>query len=134
VQFHEKYFDVLQNMEFAVIQVYNSCSGLRDSDVMTAYEALMDHYKAEKIGREPRDYRLSERSELVFNSVRDMCEWRLGRESPFSFEGEEEAPPGQPKTVDEILECLKKLRKSAEKWSRRGGVDGYLRFVSQFVK
>jgi hypothetical protein len=30
--------------------------------------------------------------------------------------------------------CLRRLRKSVERWNRTGGQRGYLEFVSQFVE
>ena len=134
MHFHEKYLDVLQNMEFAVVQAYRENPALRDSEVISAYEAVVDYYRAEAVGRQPRNFNLSEPSELVFEKVIAMCEWRLGREPSISMDTGEDISPDRPQAIDEIVRCLKKLSGSAEKWNRRGGVDGYLRFISRFVK
>jgi len=42
--------------------------------------------------------------------------------------------PIDEKTVDEILGCLRKIRKSVDRWNKRGGQQGYLQFVSNFIK
>ena len=36
-------------------------------------------------------------------------------------------------TAQEILACLRKIRKSVERWNKRGGQQGYLHFVREFV-
>ena len=36
-------------------------------------------------------------------------------------------------SLDEIVACLKRVRKSINRWTRTGGRQGYLTFVSQFV-
>jgi hypothetical protein len=38
-----------------------------------------------------------------------------------------------PKTVEEMIACLKFIRRSIERWNKRGGQRGYLDFVSQYV-
>jgi len=36
-------------------------------------------------------------------------------------------------SLDEIIQCLKRILKSVEKWNKHEGIQGYLRFVSQYV-
>lgn len=74
MQFHEKYIDVLQNIEFGIVQIYREHSDLLDYDVMHALEALIDYYVAQKIDRNPRYFPLSDRAVLVFDSVKNVCE------------------------------------------------------------
>ena len=38
----------------------------------------------------------------------------------------------EPITLDEIIACLKRVRKSINRWHRRGGHQGYLTFVDQY--
>jgi hypothetical protein len=40
----------------------------------------------------------------------------------------------EPKTVDEIIACLKRIRRSIQFWQKKGGRQGYLTFISEFVK
>ena len=40
---------------------------------------------------------------------------------------------GEPVTRDEIIACLKRVRKSIHLWTREGGRQGYLTFVSRFI-
>jgi len=129
----DEYFDVLQNIEFAIVIAYRLCPEMTDYDVMHMLEALIDGYKGEKIGRPPRDLRLSEFEQELLETVRSVCEWRLGR-APFPGESEnpEEEEP-EPKTVDEILLCLKRILRSVKRWNKYEGRQGYLDFVSDFL-
>ena len=36
--------------------------------------------------------------------------------------------------VSELVGCLRKIQKSIPRWSGQGGRQGYLKFVSQYVK
>ena len=129
-----QYKDVLQNIEFGIILIYKDHPALSDYEVMRALEALIDSYVAEKIGRNPRKLPSSDVEHLLYNSVRRMCEWRLGRSLLGDDLLKEKSLPLQPKTVDEILLCLKRILKSVNKWNRHRGTQGYLQFVSKFVK
>ena len=127
----DTHLDVLQNIEFAIVNVYHKQSDLRDLDVMRALDALIDVYRAEARGHTPNDISLPEPESTVFQRVKDMCEFRLGRQAVATrvqvpFEGD--------KTASDILACLRKIRRSTERWNKRGGSQGYLQFVSEFVQ
>lgn len=128
--FDEKYLDVLQNLEFAIVSVYRANNELLDHDVQSAIEALIDFYKAEEMGRQPRDFKLSEESIEVYESVKEMCEFRLGRVKKDLTEMEIELKPLQMK---ELSECLKTIKNSIIKWTKSGGRQGYLDFIKQFI-
>jgi hypothetical protein len=127
----EEYLDVLQNIEFAIVSVYRERNDLRDYEVMRALDALIDFYRAEARGHIPKEFHLPEKETLVFQRVQDMCEFRLGRENLGS---NVQAISIEKKTADEILACLRKIRKSVDRWNKQGGKQGYLQFVSEFVK
>ena len=127
----EEYLDVLQNIEFAIVSVYRERNDLRDYGVMRALDALIDFYRAEARGHIPKEFHLPEKETLVFQRVQDMCEFRLGRENLGS---NVQAISIEKKTADEILACLRKIRKSVDRWNKQGGKQGYLQFVSEFVK
>jgi hypothetical protein len=126
----DAHLDVLQNLEFAIVSVYRKQSALRDVEVMRALDALIDVYRAEARGHTPKDINLPEPERTVFQRTKEMCALRLGRQEAVTrvhvpFEGE--------KTVQDILACLRKIRKSVERWNKRGGQQGYLHFVREFV-
>jgi hypothetical protein len=133
-KFEEKYLDVLQNIEFGIVNVYRQHHELTNWDAMDAVEALIRHYTAEARNRTPPTVSLSELSQLVFDSVKAMCEWRLGRDELLDQDDRPVGPDMEPKTVDEIIACLKRIRRSIRFWEKKGGRQGYLNFVSEFVQ
>jgi hypothetical protein len=132
-RFEERYEDILQNIEFGIVQVYHSHPEMTDWEVLTAVEALIRAYNAEAKGRQATPPSLVPLAQEVHGSVKMMCEWRLGRETPFRDEGEPVDIPVESISLDEIVACLKRVRKSINRWTRTGGRQGYLTFVSQFV-
>lgn len=88
MRFEEEYKDVLQNIEFAIVDVYRDHPELTDYDVADAIQALTRQYLAEATKRYPPYTNLSERANLVVQAVKSMCEWRLGRNTFETKEGE----------------------------------------------
>jgi len=80
-RFGEKRLDVLQNIEFGIVEAYRADASLLDIDVKDAIDALTRHYHAVEEQRTPPAMRLGDRAERVFQSVQTICEWRLGRAS-----------------------------------------------------
>ena len=129
----DQYFDVLQNIETAIVAAYEDQPGLLDVEVLDAVDALIRTYAWEKDGRGAPTLRLSDRAQRVFDSSRRMCEWRLGRQSlnPGTV-GREEAKPDE-LTVSDVVLCLQRIRSSVRSWSKQGGRQGYLDYVRQFL-
>lgn len=131
----DQYTDILQNIEFGIVITYRVYPEMSDYDVMRMLEALIDTYVAEKIGRLPRNFSLSDTEKVMMANVRRMCEWRMGRGGlGFPPAKEKDIAPSEPKTADEIIICLKRILKSAKKWNKMGGRQGYLNFIVQYVK
>jgi len=63
-----------------------------------------------------------------------MCEWRLGREELVSQQDQSELINPDPISIDEIIACLQRIRKSIRLWTKQGGRQGYLEFVEPFVR
>jgi hypothetical protein len=129
--FEDQYLDVLQNIEFAIVSVYREQLDLRDSVVLRAIEALIDHYRAESRGQTPKPVKLPETEAQIFARVQEFCALRLGRGG---LGMAAESLPAQDKTIEEIVACLRRIRKSVERWNKRGGQQGYVTFVSQFIR
>jgi len=129
----EKYLDVLQNLEFGIVLVYRADRKLLDFDVLEAVDGLVRIYAAEERGYTPPTLKLSERAQRVFDSVKSMCEWRLGREK---FPGETEQPDGlvsTPIKVADIVWCLRRISKSIRFWTKETGRQGYLTYINHFL-
>jgi hypothetical protein len=133
VPFEQQYEDVLQNIEFAIVGVYRENRELSDWGVETALDGLLRTYQAEVRGRSAPKLRLSELEQQVFDRVRAMCEWRMGREQLTTEDGQPFAKEMTPITLDEAIACLKRVRKSVDHWHKSGGRRGYLDFVSRFI-
>ena len=126
-EFQEKNLDVLQNLESGIIKVYRAEPSLLDIDAKDAVDALVRYYHAEEEQRTPPVVKLGERAQMVFKSVQEICEWRLGR------------APGEPTDPDSALpvsvlvKALREIQKSIPRWSKQGGRQGYLEFVGQYL-
>jgi hypothetical protein len=125
--FERQHQDVLQNIEAAIVEVYRANPALLDYDAEGGLEALVAHYTAELQGRPPRGAPSDANRRRVFESVQEVCEWRLGRAD---LPG---VPPMTPIPMETLVACLKRVRKSVQGWTRRAGRQGYLAFVSQYV-
>ena len=130
----EKYEDVLQNIESGIISVFRKYPDINDYGVMRALDAAIKYYQSEYRGHEPKPVRLAEKDKLIFEQIKAMCEYRLGRNSELMPKENTGKLDIHGLTVEEILTCLRKIRKSVDRWNKRGGRQGYLTFVSQFIK
>jgi hypothetical protein len=126
----EEYQDVLQNIESAIVGVYREQSQLTDYQVDTALEALGRTYLREQTGGAPVLPK-NALAKAVYERVKAMCDWRMGREHLVDEEGQ---PLNmEPLAVEVILACLKRVRKSVNYWNKQSGMTGYLDYVSQFL-
>lgn len=132
MRIEEQHPDVLQNIEFAVVTFYRRHPEMSDYSVMRTYEALINSYSAEALGRTPKPLDISALETELLASTQTMCEWRLGRGSA-ATPGEAMDPPTKIDS-DTLLLCLKRLLKSTKKWNKHGGHQGYLQFISQYVR
>lgn len=123
----EDHLDVLQNIEFAVAEVWKENPALNNYNVMRAYECAFEHYRALSREQQPKASTLTGLDGEVFQKVKEMCDWRLGLSKT---EKPEELPPIP---LEDMLACLRKLRKSVELWTKQGGRQGYLQFIDQFL-
>jgi hypothetical protein len=130
----DQYVDVLQNIELGIVTTFRNNPGMSDPDVMRMLEALIDKYAAEKIGRPPRHFPLSEVEQVLLENVRRMCEWRVGRGTLTDSPEKTRKMAPKPITIDEIILCLKRVLKSGKRWNEEGGRRAYLDFIIQYVK
>ena len=130
--FEDQYLDVLQNIEMAIVSVYREHSDLMDYDVDKVLNLLWTEYRNEKTGRKTPMPLLNPNARLVYDRVREMCEWRLGRTEMI---GRDETVAAKPEaiSVEEIMDCLKRIRKSVAMWTKEGGRQGYLYFIDNNI-
>ncbi|WP_422461719.1 hypothetical protein [Endozoicomonas sp. ALB115] len=138
MEFTEEYEDVLQNLEYPIMNYYYQNPVLEDWDVKRALEAAIEHYRAEFANRPPKTKNLSLFEQQLSSQLITICEWRLGRVSldevtamteEYAYQFKED---DFIKTSEELQKCLKRIIKSVERWNRVGGKQGYLNFTAQF--
>ena len=130
--FEEEYMDILQNIEMAIVSVYRENPDLTDYDVDKVLNLLWTEYRSEKSGKKtPRPF-LNQNAQMVYDRVREMCEWRLGRTNVVVSHEPVQARP-EAISVDEIMDCLKRVRKSVDLWHKEGGRQGYLYFIDNNI-
>ena len=129
----EEFEDVLQNLEFALVQVYRVHEEMTDWQAETAVASLIRTYTAEERGRKPPNLRLKPLEQEAYDNVQAMCELRLGRSQLKDDSGEELGLLGEPIAVSDLVLCLKRIRKSIQLWRKEGGRRGYFEFVEQFL-
>jgi hypothetical protein len=133
-EFEDQYLDVLQNIETVLAQLYHQRAEMNDHDAHEGIHALLRAYQAEARGKKPPAIKLTPLAQKASDDVKALCEWRLGRSQPLDPQLKSLTAVMQPHTVDEICECLKRIRRSIEMWNKEGGRRGYFNFVSQFLR
>lgn len=130
--FEERYMDVLQNLESAIVRTYHEHPALTDRQVRDVIDALIRGYEVEARGRSLPAPRFSAMTQELYAHVQTMCDWRLGKEELVDDSGQPVEAGITPVTIPEIIACLKRIRLSI-KMHKSAGPRGYLNFVSQFV-
>ncbi len=129
----ETHQDVLQNLEFAISRGYQADNTLLDLEVIDALDALIRRYVAESQGRISPHIRLLPKAEMVYELTHRVCEWRLGRQVLGGQEARPSVSSPSPLSIEELLACLKRIRKSARFWNEKAGRQGYLEYISRFL-
>ena len=122
--------DILQNLEFSVVQVWRAHREMTDYAALRAYEAAFQLYRAELRGRPPKPPALDGLDATTYTALKAMCDFRLGR-GPGPATGPTEIPAIP---LEKLVDCLRELAKSVERHTKAGGRQGYLTFISQFLR
>jgi len=133
-EFTEEYMDVLQNIEFALVDAYDRNPNLTDTGAMYAVETLIKVYIGELRGRDVALPQFKPEERDAYDAAKAMCDLRLGRTSMEDEKGKKVGVEGEPLTLEEIIACLKRILKSINTWYKRGGRRGYYEFIRQFIK
>ncbi len=121
--------DILQNLEFAVVEIWRRSPEMSDHAAARAYEAAFERYRAEARGHQPKPCTLTGLDRQVFEAVTAMCEFRLGRAAIATVPD----GPIPPIPVTKLVDCLRELRRSVERHTQRDGRQGYLTFINGFL-
>jgi hypothetical protein len=134
-EFEEEYLDVLQNLEFGIVQVARQNPEMVDWQVQSAVEALMAFYRARAAGNPDPELAsdLAPLAQETHDLVYSIAEWLVGQGEVRNKEGERVDIPFEPLTGQEIYDCLKRIRKSIRRWTKRAGRRGYLNYIDQFL-
>ena len=124
-RFEYDHLDLLQNIEIVIVEAHRANAEVTDFYVTDALDALTRQYSAEELGRQPSVISLDPRAQAVYQNVRPICEWRLGR-----IPDKEMDPPD---SMADIVSALRRIMKSVGRWSGRGGKRGYLDFVKNYL-
>jgi hypothetical protein len=128
--FEERYADVLQNIESAIVNIYRQHPNMGDANVDNALSGLIRVYKAEASKARVPTLKLSDVEKLIYEVVKEVCDWRLGRTELRSMPRLTDAA----KTDEEIIACLKRIRRSIKLWAGELGRQGYLTYVTEFLE
>jgi hypothetical protein len=128
MEISEDKLGVLQNLEFSVATVWRTHREMSDYTALRAYEAAFQTYRAELRGHVPKPSGLTGLDLTTFESVKAVCEFRLGRGT--QGDGPETAPPV---SLELLIDCLRELARSTERHTKAGGKQGYLTFINQFL-
>lgn len=131
--FEERYKDVLLNMESVLMPLYNQHAKMTDHSVIYAIETLIKSLNAEEQGRTITlpDFQPHEKD--AFDSLRAISYWLMGKGQMTDENGQEIDMKLEPKTLEEIIACLKRIHKSVQFWLKRGGRRGYYEYVSKYL-
>jgi hypothetical protein len=132
-QFEERYRDVLQNIEGVLIPVYQQHPKMTDYGAIYVMETLIKVFNAESQGRSAAIPQFQPHEQEAFDSVRALCEWRMGRGKMTDDKGREIDMGLEPRTMEEIIACLKRIHKSIQFWQKRGGRRAYYEYVKQYI-
>jgi hypothetical protein len=125
----EDKLDILQNLEFSVVEIWHDHPDLSDYNALRAYETAFQSYRSELRGQVPKLADLKGLDAVVYEALRGMCEFRLARGPCPLADGEK--IPAIP--LELLVDCLRGLAKSVERHTRDGGRQGYLSFAHQFL-
>ena len=132
--FEEQYETILRNIESGIVYLYDENPEMTDWEVLAAIEGLIRRYRAETKGRQSPRPPLDPLTAEVYDLVEMICGWHRGTR-PLLGEGDKPLDFSiETLTLDEIIACLKRVRKSINLWTQEGGRRGYLTFISQFLR
>lgn len=131
--FEERYNDVLRSMEIALVRAYREDEAMTDWETLTAVNGLIRVYTAVQRHRPLPELKLHPLAQQTYDELKRVSDGWLGQ-APVMDEAGQIADLGDKAlALPEVLDCLKRIRKSVELWQKEGGRRGYFEFVKHFL-
>jgi len=134
MSFEDQYMDVLYNIESQILRIYRDHPNLCGVDVERGLDALRKLYVAEIRGQQPKKLMLNPLETIVFDKIRLICELHLGKAQPLDEDGNPIEIELTQLTLDEMVQCLKRIIRSVQLWTREAGSKGYMTYIQQFIE
>lgn len=131
--FEEQYNDPLRGIELAIVRIYREEDALVDHQTLKAINGLIRVYTAVTRRRNPPTLKLDDLSQKVFDDVQLVCEGWLGNKPIFDETGQMAEAGDRALQLSEVIQCLKRIRRSVEMWQKEGGRRGYFEFIDGFL-
>ena len=130
-RFEVRYQNQLMAIELAIIDTYRKHRTMNDWDAQEAVVGLIRTYQAEHDGVSTPTLRFHPTGEIAYDKAHAACEWLLGRQE--GDDAMKAVKKSEPTKLEEVIDCLKHIRRSIERWQKEGGRTTYLDFVSRFL-
>ncbi len=135
MSFEEDYEDVLLSIESAIMGFYQADPSLIDTEVDTVFTWLVKYYQAKSQGRKSSYPQPKGTSANLLLKVQGICDIFVGENGLIVNQEKGEIQlPVKIRTYSEMVECLQRLKSSVKLWTKKDGRQGYLNFVSRFIK
>ena len=131
--FEKRYQYVLLNIESSLLPVYDDHPKMTDHAAIYAIETVIKALNAEAQGRTAVLPQFQPHEKAAYDSVSAICYWLMGQGKMTDENGRELTLKDAPKTLEEIIACLKRIHKSIQFWLKSGGRRGYYEYVSQYL-
>ena len=130
----EDYLEVFHNLEGGIVAVYEQNPDLLDAQVDTALDHLIRIYNAEAQGKALSKRSVKGAASKVAEALEPLCEVYLGRADVKALANKPVNLEFSIKTAAELTACLKRIKSSVKLWTKKGGRQGYLNFVTPFIE
>ena len=129
----EEFENVMLNIEMQIISVSNQDSKLTDWQVDKVFSAFLSKYKALSNGREVKEVTFNSPEKDLYLLIEGACDFFTGDseewgDGHFIIELDAEKV-----SYENMVAIFKRLRKSLNTWTKRGGSQGYIYYISQFI-
>jgi hypothetical protein len=124
MEFEQTYYDVLRAIENAINTVYAQHNDLTDRSVDKALTGVERIYQAQQNSRKAPKLKLNGQEQRLFDHIQQACKWHLGQDPQLQ--------PETTRTVDEIIACLRRIRRSVSQMEGQGR-QAYVQFLANFL-